>query len=79
MSVQLSGTGIDARNYAFEAGLLQAYARLVMEYPGAGACLMLRVSGTDSLAAGESLAVTPAVVTQIGVQGNGSAISYTAK
>lgn len=79
VGVQLSGTGIDARNYAFEAGLLQAYAQLVMEYPGAGACLMLRVSGTDSLAAGESLAVTPAVVTQIGVQGNGSAISYTAK
>jgi hypothetical protein len=78
LRVKLGCTGASEQTFGFDGALLQQYAALVQEYPGAGAALMLHVTGIDSLAAGSQVRVTPVVTTAIGTAATGSAMDYSA-
>lgn len=76
--VKLRCMGVD-ETYSFDSRLLCKYAQLLEAYPGAGAAMMLRVSGAAELEAGQTMTVTPAVVTGIGVALSGTVMTYNAE
>lgn len=78
VQVKLAGTGMAEQSFVFADGLVQSFAQLVMEYPGAGAAMLLHVTGTDTLASGDKLTVIPIVATESGMTESGDVIAYTA-